>query len=277
MTDGWGRLGAAVSALRGRRKVVWIGMAFEQYLIMIAASHEHLDTMSPLPGPRLKKMLRKALLDSRDSTDSTDQTETSEEDLTQNLIYFRTPSLPHLLALLLRPPKGFPPDDTALLVVDSISGLFPSYLPNPTELRARFAQSNITDRSQTQWLMNRRWNITSDLANQLMKLATTRRLAVLVTNQTHTKIRGQPRATLCPVLAGGSWESNISTRVVLYRDFLTVFGDDDGGMHSTLLTNVRFAEIMKRSGKTLALRLEDNIIPFIIESVGFRVLSCRRH
>lgn len=223
--------------------------------------------MSPLPGPRLKKMLRKAL-------DSTDQTETSEEDLIQNgLIYFRTPSLPHLLALLLRPPKGFPPDDTSLLVVDSISGLFPSYLPNPTELRARFVQSNITDRSQIQWLMNRRWNITSDLADQLMKLATTRRLAMLVTNQTHTKIRGQPRATLCPVLAGGSWESNISTRVVLYRDFLTVFDDGDDGMESTVLNNVRFAEIMKRSGRILALRLAENIIPFVIGPVGFHGIS----
>lgn len=216
--------------------------------------------MSPLPSPRFKRVLRNAL-------DSTDRTDTPEEDLIQNLIYFRAPSLPHLLALLLRPPKDvFPPEDTALLVVDSVSALVPSYLPNPTELRARFAQSNITDRSQTQWLMNRRWNITSDLAGQLMKLATTRRLAVLVTNQTHTKIKGHPRATLCPVLTGGSWESNISTRIVLYRDFSVVLDDD---MNPQVLTNVRLAEVMKRSGRTLALRLEENIIPFVVESVSY--------
>lgn len=186
------------------------------------------------------------------------------EDLIQNLLYFRTPSLPHLLALLFRPPKAFPPDDTSLLVVDSISGPFPSYFPNPTELRARLAQSDITDRSKIQWLMSRRWNVTSDLANHLMKLATTRQLAVLAINQTHTKIKGQPRATLCPVLAGGTWENCISTRIVLYRDFCTVLEDD-----LPVLVNARFAEIMKRSGRILALRLEENIVPFATESVSF--------
>ena len=213
-----------------------------------------LDTMSPLPRPRLKIMLQKAL-------DSTNGPDTSEDELVQNLIYFRAQSLPHLLSLLMHPPKAFPPEDTSLLVVDSISGPFPSYFPNPTELRARLSQSNITDRSQIQWLMNRRWNVTSDLANQLMKLATTRRLAALVINQTHTKIKGQPRATLCPVLAGGSWENGISTRIVLYRDLASAFED---GVEKT-----RFAEVMKRSGRILALRLEENIIPFMTESVSF--------
>lgn len=202
-------------------------------------------------------MLRKAL-------DFTDNTGTSDEGLNQNLLYFCAQSLPHLLSLLLRPPKGFPPEDTALLVVDSISGPFPSYFPNPTELKVRFSQSNITDRSRVQWLMNRRWSVTSDLANQLVKLAATNRMAVLVINQTHTKIKGQPRATLCPVLAGGSWENSISTRIVLYRDFSTVI---EGG-EPVVLTDIRFAEIMKRSGRILALRLEENIIPFVTESVS---------
>ena len=213
-----------------------------------------LDTLAPLPRPRLKIMLQEAL-------HSTDRPDTSVDELIQNLIYFRAQSLPHLLALLMHPPKSFPPEDTSLLVVDSISGPFPSYFPNPTELRARLSQSNITDRSQIQWLMNRRWNVTSDLANQLMKLATTRRLAVLAVNQTHTKIKGQPRETLCPVLAGGSWENSISTRIVLYRDFATAF--EDG------VEKIRFAEVMKRSGRILALRLEENIIPFMTESVSF--------
>lgn len=211
--------------------------------------------MSPLPRPRLRKMLRKA----SESTES----DKSEEDLVQNLLYIHTQSLPHLIALLFRPPKSFPPDDTSLLIIDSISGPFPSYFPNPTELRARLAQSDITDKSKTQWLMNRRWNVTSDLANQLMKLATTRRLAVLAINQTHTKIKGQPRATLCPVLSGGAWENCISTRIVLYRDFCSVVEED-----LPVLVNARFAEVMKRSGRILALRLEENIVPYATESVS---------
>lgn len=210
--------------------------------------------MSPLPRPRVRKMLRQAL-ESREGD--------KLEDLIQNLLYFRTKSLPHLLALLFRPPKAFPPDGTSLLVIDSISGPFPSYFPNPTELRAHLAQSDITDKSKIQWLMNRRWNVASDLANQLMKLATTHRLAVLAINQTHTKIKGQPRATLCPVLSGGAWENCISTRIVLYRDFYAVV---DGDL--PVLVNARFAEVMKRSGRILASRLEENIVPFVTELVS---------
>ncbi|KAL5000989.1 P-loop containing nucleoside triphosphate hydrolase protein [Aspergillus recurvatus] len=186
------------------------------------------------------------------------------EGLVQSLTHIRAQSLPHLLALLLHPPSGFPPEDCRLLVVDAASGPFPSYFPNPTELKARLAQSKNIDKAQVQWLMNRSSNVTSDLANQLMKLATTHRMAVLAINQTRTRIKGQPRATLCPVLAGGAWESSISTRLVLYRDLSTTENTSEG---------IRFAEVMKRSGKMLAVRLEANIIRFAIEKGGLRALD----
>lgn len=162
----------------------------------------------------------------------------------------------------MNPPKGFPPEGTVLLVVDSISGLFPSYFPNPADLKSQLAQAAITDKSQVQWLLNRRWNVASDLGSQLTKLASTHRLAVFLTNQTHTKIKGQPRATLCPALAGGSWENSIYTRIVLYRDF-------PGAEES--VDRVRYAEVLKRTGKPLMLRLEENIVPFTVVSVGYPV------
>jgi hypothetical protein len=79
---------------------------------------------------------------------------------------------------------------------------------------------------------------------------------VLAINQTHTKIKGQPRATLHPVLAGGAWETNVQTRIVLYRD----------------LPDARFAEITKRGGKTILVRTPEMIVQFRIESV----CSCLR-
>ena len=103
--------------------------------------------------------------------------------------------------------------------------------------------------------------MTSDLGNQLMKLASANRMAVLVINQTHTKIKGHPRATLCPALSGGSWENSIYTRIVLYRDFPEEETDN------TMDKKVRFAEVLKRTGKPLMLRLDENVIPFTIESV----------
>ncbi|KAL4892425.1 P-loop containing nucleoside triphosphate hydrolase protein [Aspergillus ambiguus] len=219
----------------GEGKVIWI------------------DTGSPLPRPRLRQMLLKSL--------DTRSLQRTPEDLVNNLVYLRAPTLPHLLSLLLRPPQGFPPEETKLVVVDSASALFPAYFPNPSELRARLAQSKVTDRAQIQWLMNRKWNVMSELANGLVRLATTRRLAALVVNQAHTKIRGHPRATLCPVLTGGSWEASVYTRIVLYWDFST--GERDEGQCA-----VRFAELTKRAGRMLSIRAEENIVPFRIESDG---------
>lgn len=186
---------------------------------------------------------------------------TIPDDPIKNLVYFRAQTLPHLLALLMHPPKGFPSEGTGLLVVDSISALFQSYFQNPSELKSQLAQEAI-DKSQVQWLVNRRWNVTSELGNQLARLASTNRLAVFLINQTHTKIKGQPRATLCPALSGGSWESSIYTRVVLYRDF------PEEEMDDSIDGKIRFAEVLKRTGKPLILRLEENIVPFIVESVS---------
>ncbi|KAL4790704.1 P-loop containing nucleoside triphosphate hydrolase protein [Aspergillus venezuelensis] len=230
-------LNVAVNALRAGEKVVWI------------------DTGSPLPRQRLYDMLQKSIQELKSTP--------TVEEFVKNITHIRAQSLPHLLALLLHTPLGFPPEGCKLLVIDCASGPFPSYFPNPTELKTRLAQSKHIDKAQVQWLMNRSSNVTSDLANQLAKLATTHQMAVLAINQTRTRIRGQPRATLCPVLSGGSWESSISTRLVLYRDFATTETSE----------GIRFAEVVKRGGKSLPLRLEENTVPFVIEKDGLRALD----
>ncbi|KAL4945218.1 hypothetical protein BDV06DRAFT_209596 [Aspergillus oleicola] len=230
-------LNIAVNALRDGGKMVWI------------------DTGSPLPRQRLHDMLQKSIQNSKSTS--------TPGELVKNMTHIRAQYLPHLLALLLHTPSGFPPEGCKLLVIDAASAPFPSYFPNPTELKSRLAQSKNIDKAQVQWLMNRSSNVTSDLANQLTKLATTHQMAVLAINQTRTRIKGQPRATLCPVLSGGSWESSISTRLVLYRDLSTTESSE----------GIRFAEVMKRAGKTLSLRLEENIVPFIIDKDGLRAMD----
>lgn len=224
------------------------------------------DTGSPIPQPRLKAMLTGSIKHATDETLSSSQLEEKVHDCMGRFSHFRAQSLPHLLALLLRPPPSFPPEGTSLLVVDSVSGPFSAYFPNATELRSRLTQGRIADNQQLQWLLNRKWNVTSDMANQLVKLAAARRLAVVLLNQTHTKIKGQPRATLYPALAGGSWETCIHTRIVLYRDWPPEEGSD--AADRDILKYVRFAEVMKRDGKVLTVRTDDNIIPFLIESVS---------
>lgn len=210
-------------------------------------------------------MLEKSISAVEEDDSPSSETKTVN-DLIANLVYFRAQSLPHLLALLVHPPKNFPPEGTALLVIDTISGSFPSYFPNVTELKSRLSQGKIADNQQLQWLLNRKWNVTSDVGSHLTKLAAINRMAVLVLNQTHTKIKGQPRPTLYPALAGGSWEAAIYSRVVLYRDWPEpeMYEDMDGFS----ARKVRFAEIMKRSGKVQNMRNEDDIIPFFIEDVS---------
>ncbi|KAL1846434.1 hypothetical protein Plec18170_009160 [Paecilomyces lecythidis] len=214
-------------------------------------------------------MLQKNINSAGDGS-SFPSTSKTVESLMENFIHFRAQSLPHLLALLLRPPECFPPERTALLVVDTISGPFPSYFPHATELKSRLSQGRISDNHQLQWLLNRKWNVTSDLASHLTKLAAINRVAVLVLNQTHTKIKGQPRPTLYPALAGGSWESAVYSRIVLYRDWPDSETYED--IDELSARRVRFAEIVKRAGKLQNLRTEDDIIPFFIEDNGFRDL-----
>jgi hypothetical protein len=267
----------AANALSAGDSVVWIGelsfpiLAVDKVSVTLT-DFSTKDTGSPIPQPRLKAMLTGSVKLAADEPSlSSSQLEEKIHDCMRRFSHFRAQSLPHLLALLLRPPPGFPPDGTSLLVVDSVSAPFPSYFPNATELKSKLEQGTIADKQQLQWLLNRKWNVTGDMANQLVKLAAARRIAVLLLNQTHTKIRGQPRATLYPALAGGSWETCIHTRVVLYRDWPpeeVVEGEIIGADIRDVLKYVRFAEVMKRAGKALPVRMDDNIIPFLIESVS---------
>lgn len=89
-------------------------------------------------------------------------------------------------------------------------------------------------------------------------------MAVILLNQTHTKIKGQPRPTLYPALAGGSWENCVQNRIVLYRDHPpSHLETDDRGKR----VKVRFAEVTKKGGKVVGIRVEGNIFPFVIENV----------
>ncbi|OJJ99796.1 hypothetical protein ASPACDRAFT_43429 [Aspergillus aculeatus ATCC 16872] len=163
-------LNTAATALAKGETVVWI------------------DTGPPLPARQLNRLL--AAQQQPNQSDPSIQA--------KNLIHIHTPTLPHLLSLIHHPPPNFPPPSTTLLVVDSISAPFPPYFPNPSDQRAALgASSQVHDKAHIQWLVNRKWNVLSDLATQLAKLASTAgrggggNMAVLVTNQTHTRIRGQ--------------------------------------------------------------------------------------
>ncbi|XRM38576.1 hypothetical protein ABZX51_001979 [Aspergillus tubingensis] len=220
------RLNAAAGALGREEGVVWI------------------DTASPLPRPRLRKLLE---LQSPASP-------SSPRSLTENLTYIRAPTLPHLLALFHHPPASFPPPNTTLLVIDSVSAPFTPYFPNPSDIN----QPQQAQRDVQKWLTTRKWNVISDLAAQLVKFASRANLAILVVNQTHTRIRGQVRATLSPILSGRGWESCVRARLGVYGDF--GYGGDGGW--------VRIAEVMKRDGRLVTVRDKTTVVPFRVANDG---------
>jgi len=93
-------------------------------------------------------------------------------------------------------------------------------------------------------------------------------IALLLTTQPITRIRGSSRALLVPAISGAEWESGISTRLVLFRDWVPGQGkwnDTDADR----LRKARFIGVVKANGVTLA---EEggvgNVVSFAIESVS---------
>lgn len=167
----------------------------------------------------------------------------------KDFVYFHLQTLAHLIALVMRPPAGFPPPGTNLIVIDSVSNFFTSYFPTATELKEELAEGKLVDKAHLQWLLGRKPNIANDLGTHLARLAA-RNIAVLAINQSQTKIKEEREATLLPVLAGGAWEKTVQTRLAVYR----------------ALPDDRFVEIEKLSGNPLPER-DELAFAFQIDSV----------
>jgi len=93
------------------------------------------DAANSIPGPRLKHLLsssRSKELSGKSSSPTSD----SDIDPLENLLHFRTPTLPHLIALLSHPVASFPPLETSLIVIDSFSSLVASNYPRHIDLAA---------------------------------------------------------------------------------------------------------------------------------------------
>ena len=91
----------------------------------------------------------------------------------------------------------------------------------------------------------------NDLISALSKVAALHDIALLITSQTITKIRAGSRALLVPAISGAEWENGISTRLVLFRDWVAGKGKCNPADAATL-QNARFAGILKANGMTLA-------------------------
>ena len=170
----------------------------------------------------------------------------SSSDLLDKFHHFKTPTLPHLMALLAHSTPTFPPEGTALLVVDSISTLFNQAFASSTKSHEERPISKKNDAAN--WASGRRWAVMTDLISALGKLATTRNVAVVLTSQTTTKMRLGDTALLQPALAGTAWDSGISSRILLYRDWQIETANQSKEDQKTVATDLRFAAVTKTGG-----------------------------
>lgn len=185
-------------------------------------------------------------------------------DLLQDRFFrMRAPTLAHLLALFMHSPRAFPPSNTSLIVLDSLSTLIDNAYPRNADERAAKNRNE-----HTKWAAGRRLAIINDLISMLARVAAMHDIALLITCQTITRIRGSSRALLVPAISTAEWENCISTRLVLFRDWAPVQGkliDVDADR----LRKARFVGVVKVNGVTLADEGGvGNVVPFAIESVS---------
>ena len=160
--------------------------------------------------------------------------------------HFTTPTLPHLLALLTHQSTSFPPQNVALIVIDSVSTLFALAFPKTLDSQDNL-QTPAKKSDAAQWAAGRRWMVMGEFLSKISRLAATRNIAVLLTSQTTTRIRYESGAVLHPAISGTAWDNGIGTRLVLFRDwmFQTTQGTSSQGGY---VPNVRYAGLVKAKG-----------------------------
>lgn len=96
------------------------------------------------------------------------------------------------------------------------------------------------------------------IVSSLQKLAATRDLAVVVLTQCATKMQAERGATLIPAINASVWEQGISTRLVLFHDWL----QEEAETH-----NLHFVVIQKLHGKGTPTLIE-SACPFKVDEVS---------
>ncbi|KAF0329232.1 rad55 protein [Colletotrichum asianum] len=210
VTEFWGPPGTGktalgiqlvASALREGQGAVWVDCAYS------------------LCGQRLAAVIEAA-----------EQARTSENNQPASLdrdkiTHYTCPSLPHLVALLCRPAAATIPTSTALVVIDSLSALVNHVFPKAPDGPS---------------LSAKRLQALQYIVGALQKLAATRNCAVVVLSQCATKMQSERSPTLIPSINAGVWEQGVSTRVVLFRDWVWKDGSP---------SSVSFAGVQKLDGK----------------------------
>ena len=182
-----------------------------------------IDTSSQLPHARLKQFLEEPRqIPNGDTPVVNGTTGHDETSADERFEHFYISSFPHLLAVLLSPTPEFLPEGTSLLVIDGFSNVTLMGMPqnekagNAPTTNGHPSRDDIISKS----IATRRAAMLSTISSGLARLAASHNIAVLVINQTssHRK-QGGKNSVLRSALNVPQWNENVSTRIVIYRDF----------------------------------------------------------
>jgi RecA/RadA recombinase len=176
--------------------------------------------------------------------------------------HYGAPDLAHLLATLVHPAPEFVDNNTALLVIDSISSLFEAAY-------SRVQDQPIKKQTETtKWCNSRKYAVMGDLVSRVQKLASVHNLVVLMTQQTRMRVRPGAGAILLPVLSGAEWDNGISTQLVLFRDFPPKTTTQPALDLIERWGRLRYVGVIKVNGVSAEENGRfDTVVPFSIEMV----------
>ncbi|KAJ4313883.1 hypothetical protein N0V84_009185 [Fusarium piperis] len=167
-------------------------------------------------------------------------------------LHYSCLTLPHFVALISRPTAKAIPANTSLLIISSLSALVNSALPKSHDGRA------ISKSAKGPSPSTKRRQALQSIMNALHKLAATRNCAVVILSQCATKMHSERGATLTAAVNATVWEQGVSTRLVVFRDWV---------WQESKLASVFLAGLQKVDGKASQETVE-NVVAFKVELHG---------
>ena len=104
-----------------------------------------------------------------------------------------------------------------------------------------------------------------DLISKISRLAATKNVAILLTSQTTTRIGSETGAVLYPAFSGSAWDTGISTRIVIFRDWIFQ-ASEAVSSQGEYMPGVRIAGVIKAKG--ISYEGVGRVVLFMIEKVS---------
>ena len=225
---------------------------------------DNIDTAHAIIGSRFTEILSNYRLPDDHELPSSPPLALSTQELLEKFNHFVAPTLPHLLALMAHPSPSFPPEDTSLIIVESVSTLFATAFPRAVETYDS-KQTPAKKIEAVQWASSRKWSVMGNFVARLGKLAAIQNIVVLLTSQTTTIVRAETGAVLYPAITSKAWDVGVNNRIVLFRDWAPSTEND--ALQDCRSNAVRFAAVIKAGG--VSCDGIGRVVPFRIEKVKY--------